>query len=195
MQSKFIVVEGIDGVGKSIITVRVCRRLNELGAVSVSVKSPVGDYALSKSYVDRRCDVDSHYLYYLGGVKHTSDVVRKLLKTHTVVCDRYIYTTEAYHRAAALSVSVDLSTLGLLEPHHKFYITVSDENVRRARISRRGGQAPGDEEVREKGSLLQRIEREFEGFELVRIDNTYRTLDEVIEDIVGRVMWCVAYHQ
>ncbi len=186
-QNKFIVIEGIDGVGKSTIAAALVNELNKLSVPTILVKSPLGDYQLATSYINTNCDVNSHYLFYLSGIKHTSDLIRKMLKDYTVVCDRYIYSTEAYHRANNLSVFVDLKTLNILEPDYKFYISVFDEEIRQRRISARGKTDPGDNEIKQSGSLIERIESEFEKFELTVIDNTNRSIEDVVKEIRDKI--------
>jgi dTMP kinase len=186
-KNKLIAVEGMDGVGKSEITLRLVNALNAIGVSSIAIKSPIGDYHLSAGYVNLKCDVNSRYLFYLSGIKHTSDLIREYLSDYTVVCDRYIYSTEAYHKAQNLSVVVDLESLNILEPDYKFYITVSDEEIRRNRLIARGLFKPGDEEMSGKGSLIERIENNFKNFNLLEIDNTYRALDDVVEEILAKM--------
>jgi dTMP kinase len=184
---KFIVIEGLDGVGKSGITVALANKLSNLGRPARAIKSPIGDFSLSMPYVNKECDVNSHYLFYLAGVKHTSDQVRTMLRDTTVVCDRYIYTTEAYHKANGASVVVDLSTLQLLEPDYKFLIKVSDEKIRSRRIEDRGGVDDGHNIVKAPGNLIDRIEREFGRYNLIEIDNGNRPIDETVAEIAGIV--------
>jgi dTMP kinase len=182
---KFIVIEGLDGVGKSEITLALASTLNNLGQPARAIKSPVGDFHLSAPYVNRECDVNSHYLFYLAGVKHTSDKVRKMLSDTTVICDRYIYTTEAYHKANGASVVIDLLTLDLLEPDYKFLIKVSDEKIRSGRIENRERVDDGDNIVKTPGNLIDRIEQEFTKYNLIEVDNSNRPIDETVAEIIG----------
>jgi len=186
-QHIFVAIEGIDGVGKSTIATELSTRLNNLGIPTLMMRSPVGDYQLAAPYVNNICDVDSHYLFYLSGVKHTSEEIRKALGHHSVVCDRYIFSTLAYHIANNASAQVDIASLNILKPDFAFYISVSDEQLRMSRILGRGKIDPGDQETRQKGSLVEKIEQEFARFGLISIDNTNRPLNEVVNEILTRI--------
>lgn len=180
MRNLFIVIEGLDGVGKSTIVRELARALRARGRRCLAVKSPVGGYDRAAPYVSRRCDVVAKYLFYLSGVKHTSDRIRRLLLKYSVVCDRWVYTTQAYHVAQGVPPVCDIAGLELLVPDVAFYLRVTDERVRRSRLSGRGVLKPGDEVVFEPGGLLDRIERLLLVNDVRVIDTTRQTVPETV---------------
>jgi thymidylate kinase len=189
MNSVFIVIEGLDGVGKSSVAAALAEKMTREGMPSTAIRCPTGDYRLSEPYIRRMCDTDARYLFYLSGAKHTSDVVSSLLIDGSVISDRYYYSTLAYHRASGLRVSVDHESLDLLVPDFKYWLTVKDEQVRQERIKNRAEINPADTVVRAPGGLIERIELEFQAFGLTEIDTTGINLAEVVqllwEDISG----------
>jgi thymidylate kinase len=86
MPTRFIVIEGCNGVGKSTITEYLCARV---GAAS---------FHYPPEFVSFRRDVDldervaplPRLVYYLAATLHLSDVVRAQLKRSHVICDRYL---------------------------------------------------------------------------------------------------------
>lgn len=181
MKHLFVVVEGLDGTGKSSVVRGVAARMVGAGHPAIAIRCPVGDFSLAEPFVRQACTTDARYLFYLSGAKYTSDIVSDLLATQSVVCDRYYYSTVAYHQACGAQIEVDLASLGLRQPDLKFCLTVSDEQVRQTRIASRGEATPGDRVVREPGGVIERIEARFRSFGLKEIDTTSRPLDDVVE--------------
>lgn len=184
-KNKFIVFEGIDGSGKSSTAELLATVLNERGDKTFLIKSPIGDFVKSKKYVNNECGILSHYFFYLSGNIHTSDCVKELLTKGNVVCDRYFFSTQAYHIARGVSYLVNFDDLHLAKPDYLFYLVVTDEVIRRDRINKRQENAKGDEEVFSKGSLLEKIDVEFRSFSPHIIDNTYKVQNEVISEILN----------
>ena len=178
----FITIKGNDGVGKLTFVAELTEQLNHLGMSAVFVKSTIGDYQLEVPYVNRKCVVDSHYLFYLAGIKHTSEEIGKEFARHTVVCDRNIYSALAYYQANNTDIHVDVKTLYILEPDNRCYITVKDEDVRRNRIVGWMKTESCDEEIKQTGGLIDRIEKEFVKFDFITIDNINRPLEAVVQE-------------
>lgn len=181
MKNVFVVIEGLDGVGKSSVVRELANRMTMEGVTSTAQRCPVGDYQLAEPYLRRECDTDARYLFYLSGAKHSSDFARKLLTKSSVIFDRYVYSTLAYHRASGLRVSVDIESLDLLQPDFKYWLKVTDERVRQSRLTGRPEINPGDLVPRVPGGLIERIETELKTFGLSEIDTTELNLSQVVQ--------------
>lgn len=190
MKNFFVVIEGLDGVGKSSVATGLAKAIEQQGSRCVALRCPAGDYKLAEPYVRVNCATDARYLFYLSGAKHSSDLARELLAEQNVVFDRYYYSTLAYHRACGLAIAVAVESLNFLEPDYKYWLTVTDERVRRERIESRGEVTPGDLVSRTPGGLIERIEKEFRTFGFTEIDTTELSLRQVVqllwEDICKR---------
>ena len=188
MENTFIVLEGIDGAGKTTVSNALASAIEATGNRVVCIRSLIGDYELSANYVNEFCDIDAHYLFYLSCVLHTSDRIRSLIKDTSVVCDRYIFSTLAYHRANPRPrVSIDLSKVQIYKPDYAFYLYVSDENVRRRRLSERSSKTPGDRGILSDNGLVSIIESEFKRFKLTWIDTTNSTVEDTTRKIMDRI--------
>ena len=105
-QSKFLVIEGCNGVGKSTITEYLSARLG------------ASTFHYPPEFVSFRRDVHldesvaplPRVAYYLAATLHLSDLVRAQLKQSHVVCDRYL--------ASPLSLMIAESAIEETEAHH-----------------------------------------------------------------------------
>lgn len=105
-QSKFLVIEGCNGVGKSTI------------AEYLSVRTRASTFHYPPEFVSFRRDVHldeclaplPRFAYYLAATLHLSDLVRAQLKQSHVVCDRYL--------ASPLSLMIGESAIEEAEARH-----------------------------------------------------------------------------
>lgn len=94
MRHKFIVVDGLDGTGKST----VCRLLaDNLNAALLSSSDVLPGNLRDR--VDAEGSLEARFNLYRFGVSMTADLALRLVQDRVVVCDRWIYSTLAYHRA------------------------------------------------------------------------------------------------
>ena len=124
-RGKFIVLEGIDGSGKSSQTVPLVRRLGELGVPCRETREPTGGPvgSLIRQIFTGRATADNRViaaLYAADRLDHLVNEVDGLCaaidRGITVVSDRYYFSSYAYHSVdmdmdwviGANSVSADL---------------------------------------------------------------------------------------
>jgi dTMP kinase len=108
MRGRFIVVEGIDGSGKSTVTARVVDDLTRRGRKVLRTREP-GGTPLSEKIRALLLDAKNSemvpftelFLYMASRAQLVDEVIRpSLRKGVDVVCDRYYYSTAAYQGAA-----------------------------------------------------------------------------------------------
>ena len=85
-QSRFLVVEGCNGVGKSTIVEYLSTRL---GASTFHYPPEFVSFR-GKVHLDESVAPLPRLIYYLAATLHLSDLVRAQLKQSHVVCDRYL---------------------------------------------------------------------------------------------------------
>ena len=83
----FIVLEGIDGSGKTTVGKRLAK---ELGADFCQV--PMGFWKRNRVIFDNGKPF-FRFIYYVVATIHISANISRILRDNTVVCDRYIYST------------------------------------------------------------------------------------------------------
>jgi dTMP kinase len=108
MRGRFIVVEGIDGSGKSTMAARLARDLSRRGRRVVRTREP-GGTRLGESIRAVLLDAKNSemvpmtelFLYMASRAQLIDEIIRPALaRGADVVCDRYYYSTAAYQGAA-----------------------------------------------------------------------------------------------
>jgi thymidylate kinase len=85
-QSKFLVIEGCNGVGKSTTTECLCARI---GASSFHYPPEFVTFR-REVHLDKSVAPLPRLVYYLAATLHLSDLVRTQLGRSHVICDRYL---------------------------------------------------------------------------------------------------------
>lgn len=127
----FAVVEGVSGVGKSTLTRLVAKRLG--GTTIHTLTDPHTGWS---DVINRELQPLPQFAFYLSGLMHVSDVVRRRLREGPVVADRYASSVVACHAAVA---RVGLDRVKeliapfrpyLVAPDVTFYLVSSDRSLR-----------------------------------------------------------------
>lgn len=159
----FIVIEGIDGVGKTTIGGMLAQ---ELGAAFF--QTPHGIWRRVRWLVE-----NAHpwirFCYYLTATLAFSRMVSKVLYRQPVVCDRYIYSTWAHHFAYGCTSleKFDFHSLPLVFPDKAFYLCV-DSRERKRRVNKRSQNKPKDKDE----VSLKKAHQMFLQFSDLRLVNT-----------------------
>src|SRR5213079_3295163 len=104
-QSRFLVIEGCNGVGKSTIVEYLSTRL---GASTFHYPPEFVSFR-GKVHLDESVAPLPRLIYYLAATLHLSDLVRAQLKQSHVICDRYL--------ASPLSLMIAESAIEETEAH------------------------------------------------------------------------------
>ncbi len=102
MRGRFIVLEGIDGAGKSTLSHALTERLSALTAAVLTAEPSegyVGD-ALRRAGAEESHPLLESLLFVADRAHHTHIIEGWLEKGITVICDRYYASTLAYQTAS-----------------------------------------------------------------------------------------------
>jgi len=186
----FVVIEGIDGCGKSSVAKRVAARL---GRGVVLTREPTDSWigrAVSRGDASELSPFADALLFMADRALHTEDIKRHLADGKLVISDRYYHSTVAYQAANlrkefkgdVFSWLLEANRRISLEPDITVLLTVPPE-VGLRRISGRGGYSRF-----ERLSFLREVARNYR--RLARVDRSVvevdadRPLDEVVEDVL-----------
>lgn len=135
---KFIVLEGLDGVGKSTLAQGVAQ---SLGGVLAS--TPGTEFASVRGDILQALKHDQlgKALFYAATVSLQGRIATEQARHGgTVVMDRYWASTVAYARARGVTADLDALTPSFAKPDITVLITL-DESQRVTRLKRRGATA------------------------------------------------------
>ncbi|MEY3668724.1 MAG: hypothetical protein RL258_119 [Pseudomonadota bacterium] len=151
MAGKFLVLEGIDGAGKSTHLAFICQWLRDRGRVVVQTRepggSPLAEDLRSMVLKEPMDGLTELLLIFAARRDHLAKTIRPALaRGHWVVCDRFTDSTRAYQGAGRGLSSPLIETLahaveqGGQGPDFVFYFDLPPEEAAQRRRQRAGGQ-------------------------------------------------------
>lgn len=168
----FISLEGVDGVGKTT----VAKLLAADGSFQYH-KSPSGPFAQLRKEIDAHATPLERYCFYRLATQFDSIQISRLLETGSVVCDRYIASTAAYHIAMDARIRMIHEEVGLLKPHFAFLLGARSE-IRDKRLLEQA-KISSDIEIERNSSFLDYVADIFMSLGLIHIDTSDMTAEEV----------------
>lgn len=162
---RFIVLEGIDGAGKTTQAKLLVRALRRRGRAVVYVREPGGTdlgEQVRRLLLDRRsrmtveCEL---YLYMAARAQLVAERIRPALRRgRTVVCDRFLYSSAAYQGEAGGVGVGDVLALGrwAVDGVAPDRVVILDLDPREGLRRKRGGRA---DRIERRGLAYQRSVR------------------------------------
>lgn len=173
----FICLEGVDAVGKTEISICLAEKLGYR-----YYKSPGGLFASVRDIVDDEVDPITRYFFYRAATQYDSRKIAEMLASSGVVCDRYIYSTFAFHGAMDAKIQSLFELTELLMPTHTFVLTAREE-VRLERLNAR----QGVKDLELNLPLQRRADRIFKTFGHDVIDTSDTAVEEAACLILSRI--------
>ena len=195
-RGKLIVLEGIDGCGKSTQIARLTEALLARGRTVQRTAEPTdGEWGRSLrrflSGAEKRTNAELATLFVLDRIAHNVEIGALLEKGVDVVCDRYYYSTLAYQGSVcdyAWVKHMNCATPDIRHPDLCIFLDLSPE-ASLARISARGEAR----EVFETKETLTRVRNTFLQIfddldDRVAVVDATGTPDEVAERVLAAVL-------
>lgn len=190
----FIVLEGIDGSGKTYSGKKLVNILQEYGYDTVFTYEPyhakaLNNYAtehnLSQEFVLGLMVADRTY--------HVENVIQPALDAgKIVICDRYYYSNLAYQGYGG-GIDLDLiyklnaiATKGI-EPDIVFYIKISQERARKNRIERDGDNPTNMEFLDKVAKGYQELAKKH-NFVVINADKYWDAKEDIMADYVIKML-------
>ena len=175
----FVVIEGIDGSGKTTCAQFLAQKMN-----GIYYKTPSGIFEKMRTEVEKTKNADARFTFYLAASFFASSEISSIIQRNVVVCDRYIYSTLAYHRALGVKLSFDCEENAVLQPDFYFYLYAKEE-VLQKRMNIRGNKTRQDIELEKNRKLQKKIHDEYVKFPLIQIDTSEIEPNEVCAKILS----------
>ena len=132
----FIVIEGLDGSGKTTQAKFLAKKLEKTHKVLVTAEPSLGKIGTfireDCLYEDKRLPTEAEALLFAADrIEHMYNEVKPALDDgKLVICDRYIYSSLAYQGSAGLSLDwIKTINARALQPDFGIFIDVSPEKV------------------------------------------------------------------
>ena len=201
MEGKFIVIEGLDGSGKTTQIRLLAARLRAMGRAVAETAEPTasatgGLIRDALSGFTPRTGTEIAALFMADRVAHNVNPVNginvMLAQGRDVICDRYYYSSLAYQGVVS-------------DPDWVFHINVDCPEIRKPDLCvfldlddeaciRRMEQGRSYREIYENENTLIAVRRRYfdafrrlEGRDVIRVVNADRTPEEVAEDVFAAV--------
>lgn len=146
LKGKFIVIEGLDGTGKTSILKELKKIYNgpavftrEPGGTDCPIAEKIRNLIINN-------DLDpltEAYLFAASRANHTQKIKEWLDSGKDVICDRYVYSSLYYQgvmRKLGISNVCEINNQAMfdIEPDIVFYLTVSEEERKKRMENRKG---------------------------------------------------------
>jgi dTMP kinase len=185
----FIVIEGLDGSGKTTQANLLARKLEKTHKVLLTAEPSLGKIGSfireDCLYEEKRLPTEAEALLFAADrIEHMYSEVKPALEAgKLVICDRYIYSSLAYQGSAGLSLEwIKTINARALQPDFSLFVDVPPERVIE-RLQRK-------KSVMETLETQQKVREVYLKFvakgELVRIDGD-KPKDAVAEELYAKV--------
>ncbi len=184
----FLVLEGIDGAGKSVQARRLAVWLRERGERVVETREPTDGVWGQRYRAWARGDLQGKpeevlRFFVEDRIEHIARVIGPALEAGSiVVCDRYVASTRAYQAAQGLDANLVAERMkdeNFPEPDISLWLRLPVAQA----LKRLG---PSANERFEQAAFLERVDAEYERLGLEEVDAT-GSLDDVAQAIQKRV--------
>lgn len=180
MPHVFIAIEGLDGTGKSTVCQLLAKRMS-----AVLLRSGEAVPASLRAEIDANGSLETRFFMYSFGVASLADQVVNHLQDRTVVVDRWIHSTIAYHRALGSEINQEQFRALLDLPDYAFSLRASTD-TRRARMAKRELVLPNDELFMNPRLALE-VDRTLMTLGCMPLNVDASTPDEVVDTILGHI--------
>jgi dTMP kinase len=192
-RNRFILFEGVDGAGKSIVSEEVSKSL-----CSTFIESPTDQFGDVRKYVNSHTPMMGQFLFYMATNLDLSNTVKEKLEDNNVVCARY-YFSSIVDYSARLGITPEemmdklpVTDNDFIQPDLTILLYVN-ETEQRNRINGRnnGVNTHSDELCLNNQEYRRKITDGYLGLAEKKNWKVIDTSDIGIEEVVSRSIQCI----
>ncbi|QRF74193.1 putative thymidylate kinase [Candidatus Micrarchaeum sp.] len=192
----FIVIEGIDGAGKTTQAKALCASLSKLGYDVVEEREPtngaIGKFIRQVLGEKVNLDLLSLQLLFVADRNEHMKALKHAIKSSIVICDRYYYSTIAYGEASGADRKYLESMNSIFPvPDKTFFIDLNPEKaVERIASSRT------EREIFEKLDFMEKISKSYSKFTEPNIEHIDgdKDITEISKELLFRTKTFLEEH-
>jgi dTMP kinase len=185
----FIVIEGLDGSGKTTQAKMLAKKLEKTYKVMLTAEpscGKIGSFIREDClYEEKRLPTEAEALLFAADrIEHMYSEVKPALEAgKLVICDRYIYSSLAYQGNAGLSLEwIKTINARALQPDFSIFIDVPPEQVITRLQRKKSVMETFETQTKVREVYLKYVDKG----ELVRVDGD-KPKDAVSEELYGKV--------
>ncbi|MCP8970940.1 dTMP kinase [Ectobacillus ponti] len=180
----FIVIEGVDGTGKSTTAHLLAAKLG-----AVYYQTPPAMFKEVRSVFRNMDNAWGNFYFYLSTLAVAAREIQTLLSNSDVICDRYSFSTQAYHEISLQqSLHTSISHLDLLKPDLTVLLR-ADRVIRHERLIQRSSAHSFELDIDYQEQVQARMIRllEEESTHFLTLDTGAATVEEIVQQILGKL--------
>ncbi len=179
----FIVIEGIDSVGKTDTAKEIARQTG-----AKYIKTPIAPFNELREPIDHKVSTKTQCLFHIAANQHASEYIEQLLTNgESLVCDRYIYSTQVYHEVIDPNTKELYPKTKILEPDLTVILT-APRATRESRLTMRFNDPSYGDKPHEKDQDYQdKVQAKYQTLGKLEINTEENSLNEVVALIIKEI--------
>ncbi len=186
----FIVIEGLDGSGKTTQAILLAKRLSKTHSVMLTAepsRGKIGTFIRECClYEAKRLPTEAEALLFAADrIEHIQTEIKPALdEGKLVICDRYFYSSLAYQGSSGLSLDwIKTVNVRALQPDFSVFIDVAPEQVLKRLQRKKSVMETLETQQKVRDVYLRFVEKG----ELVRVDGD-KLKEAVADELYAKVM-------
>jgi thymidylate kinase len=173
---RILVVEGVDGCGKTT----ACRALSRRNGWKYA-RTPVGVFKEHINDIERLGDHALAYSYFVSALLNTSYLIKKDVDAlRTVICDRYLQTLSVYFEAIGYRQEfIDTNKLPILRADITVHLYVDYERILE-RLGKKRALSVDETRLRSDRGFYERLVAGYRRECGIEVDATDLSIDQVV---------------